>query len=341
MTSAAAAAPLLEVAELYKWFPVRSGVLGALIRSGAPEFVHAVDGVSFTIGPGEALGIVGESGSGKSTMGMTVLRLHEPTRGTIRFEGQDITRLGDDALRPFRRAAQIVFQNPYESLNPRFTVFDTVAEPLRLHGIGSEAERLARVLQALERAELHPAEAYLWRYPHELSGGQRQRLAIARAVVLEPKLLVADEAVSMLDVSIRAGVLNLLKRLIADMNLGLLYISHDLATVRYVCQRTLTMYAGQVIESARTEALTAHPLHPYTQMLIRAIPRVEPGLSRERVLLEGEVPSLVRPPAGCRFHPRCPRVMDVCRQQAPLLQEAEPGHWVACHLYDGDAKVES
>jgi peptide/nickel transport system ATP-binding protein len=327
------AAPLLEVTELQKWFPVRSGVLGAVLRRSAPEVVHAVDGVSFTLRAGEALGIVGESGSGKSTMGMTVLRLYEPTHGHIHFNGQDITRLDDDALRPFRRSAQIVFQNPYESLNPRFTVFETVVEPLRLHGLGSETERFTRVLQALERAELHPAESYLWRYPHELSGGQRQRLAIARAVVLEPSLLVADEAVSMLDVSIRAGVLNLLRRLLSEMNIGLLYISHDLATVRYVCHRTMTMYAGQIIESAATEALIQHPLHPYTQLLIRAIPRVEAGLTRERVLLEGEVPDLVHPPAGCRFHPRCPFVMDVCRTDAPLLREVEPGHWVACHLY--------
>jgi peptide/nickel transport system ATP-binding protein len=337
MTTVSAKAPLLEVTDLYKWFPVRTGLLGALLRRSEPEYVRAVDGISFSVPAGEALGIVGESGSGKTTVGMTVLRLYEPTRGTIRFDGQDITHLPDEALRPFRRAAQIVFQNPYESLNPRFSVYETVAEPLQLHGIGDEAERHARVVQALERAELHPAESYLWRYPHELSGGQRQRLAIARAIVLEPRFLVADEAVSMLDVSIRAGVLNLLKRLIAEMNVGLLYISHDLATVRYICRRTMTMYAGQVIESAATEALTRRPLHPYTQRLIQAIPRVAPGLKRERVLLDGEVPNLVRPPSGCRFHPRCPHVMDVCRRQAPLLREVEPGHWVACHLYEGQS----
>jgi len=232
-----------------------------------------------------------------------------------------------------KRVAQIVFQNPYESLNPRFTVYDTVAEPLRLHGLGTEAERYERVVQALERAELHPAAAYLVRYPHELSGGQRQRLAIARAVVLEPRFLVADEAVSMLDVSIRAGVLNLLRRLNRELGMAMLYISHDLATVRYVCQRTLTMYAGQVIEAGETEAVIQLPKHPYTQLLIRAIPQVEAGPKRERVLLEGEVPSLVNPPAGCRFHPRCPHVMDVCRTQAPALREVAPGHWASCHLY--------
>jgi peptide/nickel transport system ATP-binding protein len=339
MTTAPAAAPLIEVAGLHKWFPVRDGVLDALLRRAAPEHVHAVDGVSFAIRAGEALGIVGESGSGKSTVGMTVLRLYEPTRGTIRYAGEDITHLRGGALKPFRRVAQIVFQNPYEALNPRFTVYDTVVEPLRLHGLGGEAEQHARVVQALERAELHPAEAYLWRYPHELSGGQRQRLAIARAVVLQPRFLVADEAVSMLDVSIRAGVLNLLKRLTAEMQVALLYISHDLATVRYVCQRTLTMYAGQVIESAATDALIQRPLHPYTQLLIKAIPQVEAGARRERVLLEGEVPNLVHPPPGCRFHPRCPAAFDRCRVEAPLLREVEPGHWAACHLYDERAQA--
>jgi peptide/nickel transport system ATP-binding protein len=325
--------PLLEVTDLYKYFPVRESVLDSVLRRHPPKQVHAVDGVSFSIAAGEALGIVGESGSGKSTVGMTVLRLYEPTGGTIRFRGEDITALRGNQLKPFRRAAQIVFQNPYESLNPRLTVYDTVAEPLQLHGIGNEDERRQKVLQAMERAELHPPETYLSRYPHELSGGQRQRLAIARAVVLEPKFLVADEAVSMLDVSIRAGVLNLLRRLSVEMNVALLFISHDVATVRYVCRRTVTMYAGRIIESAATETLVGKPLHPYTQLLIKAIPKVDAGKKRERVLLEGEVPNLVTPPAGCRFHPRCPFVFDRCRSQTPLLQEAEPGHWVACHLY--------
>lgn len=333
MTTAAETTPLIEVSDLYKWFPVRTGLLDALFRRTPPQFVHAVDGVSFSINAGEALGIVGESGSGKSTVGMTALRLYEPTRGAIRFRGRDITHLSGPDLRPFRRAAQIVFQNPYESLNPRFNVYDTVAEPLRLHKVGDEAERRTRVIQALERAELLPTDYYLWRYPHELSGGQRQRLAIARAVVLEPQFLVADEAVSMLDVSIRAGVLNLLKRLSAEMNAALLYISHDVATVRYVCRRTVTMYAGRIIESADTEDLIQKPLHPYTQLLIKAIPQVQAGAARERVLLEGEVPNLVRPPDGCRFHPRCPFVFDRCRTEAPVLQEVEPGHWAACHLY--------
>jgi len=336
MTTAAATTPLIEVSDLYKWFPVRTGLLDSLFKRADPQFVHAVDGVSFSINAGEALGIVGESGSGKSTVGMTVLRLYEPTRGTVRFQGRDITKLTGPDLRPFRRAAQIIFQNPYESLNPRFNVYDTVAEPLRLHKVGDEAERRTRVIQALERAELHPAEYYLWRYPHELSGGQRQRLAIARAIVLEPQFLVADEAVSMLDVSIRAGVLNLLKRLNAEMNAALLYISHDVATVRYVCRRTVTMYAGRIIESADTEDLIQKPLHPYTQLLIKAIPQVQAWPARERVLLEGEVPNLVRPPTGCRFHPRCPFVYDRCRTESPVLQEVEPGHWAACHLYPAE-----
>jgi peptide/nickel transport system ATP-binding protein len=325
--------PVIRVEDLTMWFPVRRGLIATLLSREPQQYVRAVNEVSFAIGYGEILGVVGESGSGKTTLGMTTLRLYEPTRGAIEFRGRDITALAGSELRAFRRGAQIVFQNPYESLNARFTVFDSVVEPLHLHRIGDAAEKYARVLRAMERAELQPADAYLWRYPHELSGGQLQRVAIARAIVLEPALLVADEPVSMLDVSIRAGVLNLLKRLSDELGTAILYISHDLTTVRYICQRTAVMYAGCTVEVGETETVLRRPLHPYTQLLIRAVPRVSADAPRERVLLEGDVPSLVNPPRGCRFHPRCPAAMAICREQAPPLREVEPGHWAACHLY--------
>jgi len=324
---------VFAVDELQKWFPLQQGIADALLRRAKQQHIRAVDGVSFSLMAGEIVGIVGESGSGKTTVGMTALRLYDPTGGTITFMGEDITTLDGDRLQNFRRQAQIIFQNPYESLNPRSTVFESVVEPLRLNKIGDKDEQLERVLEALERAEISPPENFLDRYPHELSGGQRQRLAIARAIVIEPKFLVADEPVSMLDVSIRAGILNLLKRLSQTLETAILYISHDLSTVRYICERTMTMYAGKIIEFGDTETIINEPSHPYTQLLIKAIPEVDPDVKRERVILEGEVPNLVQPPAGCRFHPRCPFVMDGCRVNEPRLQEVKPGHWVACHLY--------
>lgn len=330
---------VFAVNDLQKWFPLQQGIIDALLRRQEPEFVRAVDGVSFSLRAGEIVGIVGESGSGKTTVGMTALRLYEPTGGTITFMGEDITHHDSNGLQDFRRQAQIIFQNPYESLNPRATVYESVVEPLRLNKIGTRDEHLDRVLAALERAEVSPPENFLDRYPHELSGGQRQRLAIARAIVIEPKFLIADEPVSMLDVSIRAGILNLLKRLSQTLDTAMLYISHDLSTVRYICERTITMYAGKIIEFTDTDALIQEPLHPYTQLLIKAIPEVDPDAKRERVLLEGEVPNLVHPPSGCRFHPRCPFVMEECRTVEPPLQEVKPGHWVACHLYE-EGKVD-
>lgn len=323
---------VFAVNQLQKWFPVQHGIIDSLFGR-EKQHVRAVDGVSFSVMAGEIVGIVGESGSGKTTVGMTALRLYKPTAGTITFMGEDISNLDADDLQNFRRQAQIIFQNPYESLNPRSTVYESVVEPLHLNKIGHKDEYLDRVLQALERAEINPPENFLNRYPHELSGGQRQRLATARAIVIQPKFLVADEPVSMLDVSIRAGILNLLKQLSQTMDTAILYISHDLATVRYICSRTMTMYAGKIIEFGDTESLINEPLHPYTQLLIKAIPEVDPDIRRERVLLEGEVPNLITPPTGCRFHPRCPFVMDVCRSHEPQLQEVKPGHWSACHLY--------
>ncbi|MCI0432128.1 MAG: ABC transporter ATP-binding protein [Gemmatimonadetes bacterium] len=326
--------PVVQVTDLKKWFPVRTGFIASLVGM-KPEYVHAVDGVSFAIADGEVLGLVGESGSGKTTTGMTTLLLYSPTSGEIVFRGKPVTGLGAGTERRFRRHAQIVFQNPYESLNPRFHVADWVTEPLAIHAIGAPAERRGRAVQALEDVELRPAADFLDRFPHELSGGQRQRVAIARAMVLEPAFLVADEPVSMLDVSIRAGILNLLRRFSRERGLATLYISHDIATVRYLCQRTATMYAGLIVEIGPTDAVLGRPLHPYTRLLIAAIPVADPRVRRPRVSLPGEVPNLVHPPQGCRFAARCPAVMDICRHTSPPLQEVEPGHQVACHLYGG------
>lgn len=334
MSAVAAEQAVIQVADLRKWFPVRSGLVASLVGM-KPQHVHAVDGVSFAISEGEVFGLVGESGSGKTTTGMTTLLLHERTSGDIRFRGEPVTRLGKDAERRFRRHAQIVFQNPYESLNPRFRVFDWVSEPLTIHGVGVAADRREHVVRMLESVELRPAAEFLDRFPHELSGGQRQRIAIARAMILEPAFLVADEPVSMLDVSIRAGVLNLLRRFSRDRGLAILYISHDIATVRYLCHRTATMYAGLIVEIGPTEEVLKRPLHPYTQLLIAAIPIPDPRVHRPRVRLQGEVPNLVHPPAGCRFASRCPFVMEVCHDTAPPLREIEPGRHVACHLYNG------
>jgi oligopeptide/dipeptide ABC transporter ATP-binding protein len=332
---AQSAGPVIDLVGVRMWFPVRTGLIASL-TGAAGEYVHAVDGVSFAIHEGEVLGLVGESGSGKTTTGMTALRLYEPTAGEIRFKGTSVTGLDAGEQRAFRRHAQIVFQNPYESLNPRFRIADWVGEPLVIHGIGTARERIERIIRALEDVELRPARDFLERFPHELSGGQRQRVAIARAVVIEPAFIVADEPVSMLDVSIRAGILNLLRRFSRERGLAILYISHDIATVRYLCHRIATMYAGQIVEIGPTGAVLQRPQHPYTQALIAAIPLPDPRVRRPRVSLPGEIPSLVRPPEGCRFASRCPYVMDVCRTVPPPLLRTEDGRHVACHLYTGE-----
>lgn len=332
---AAGVSALLEVDQLRQWFPVRTGFLSSLL--GVEQtYVHAVDGVSFSIHSGEVLGLVGESGSGKTTTGMAAVLLYEPTSGEVRFRGRPVSGLRGDALRQFRRHAQIVFQNPYESLNPRFTVLDWVAEPLAIHALGTPGQRRDQVVRTLESVELRPAGEFLHRFPHELSGGQRQRVAIARAMVVGPEFLVADEPVSMLDVSIRAGVLNLFRRFSRETGLGILYISHDIATVRYMCDRTATMYAGLIVELGPTDEVIARPLHPYTQLLIAAIPVLDPRVRRPRVVLPGEGPDLIHPPIGCRFASRCPFVMDICRRESPPLRQVESGRWVACHLYNGN-----
>jgi peptide/nickel transport system ATP-binding protein len=322
---------VLEVKDLKKWFPLRQGMLQALLARGSGRCLKAVDGVSFSIRPGEVLGLVGESGCGKTT---TVIRLYEPTSGQIFFSGKDIARItGREKLRAFRKSVQIVFQNPYESLNPRFTVLESIDEPVRIHYPGSKSDRYERVVRSLENAGLVPPEYYLDRYPHELSGGQLQRVAIARAIAVGPSFLVADEPVSMLDVSIRAGILNLLKRLAGQFNLGILYISHDLSTMKHVCTGIGVMYLGRIVEIGSPREILGNPKHPYTRALVAAVPLMGARHQRERILLEGAVPNPIDLPPGCRFHSRCPVVRPICTEREPDLTPMEQGRQVACHLF--------
>jgi peptide/nickel transport system ATP-binding protein len=302
---------LLEARALKKWYPVRRGFLATLGRRRA-KHLKALDGVSFNIRKGEIMGLAGESGSGKSTLGELLTSLQTPSAGVVHFEDVDLTSLKGKTLKHFRRHVQMVFQDPYETLNPRFTVQSTVMEPLHNHRVGTYDERLALVKNALKRVELNPPEQYLLRFPHELSGGQRQRVAIARAIVLEPRLLIADEPVSMLDVSIRAGILNLFRRFRREMEMSIVYVSHDLATIRYICDRTAILYLGRMAEIGPTEAVITRHFHPYTEMLISAVPFADPGEKRPRVDSRGEIPDPIDLPNGCRFHPRCTYAMDIC-----------------------------
>ncbi len=321
--------PLLEVRRLQKYFPVRSGLLGKI-----SAWVKAVDDVTFEIKPGETFGLVGESGCGKTTAGRTVLRLMEPTGGEAVFEGDDVFAMDSSTLRAARRRMQMVFQDPYSSLNPRMTVGSIVGEPLKVHQLARGPELTARVSRLLHRVGLRPDQSS--RYPHEFSGGQRQRIGIARALALTPKFIVCDEAVSALDVSIQAQILNLLKDLQEEYHLSYLFITHDLNVVRYLAHRIAVMYLGKLVEVASAEAIFSSPKHPYTQALLSANPLPDPTVKRERVLLPGDVPTPLNPPSGCRFHTRCPQVMDQCKTaDPPLIQIDTPGgeHRVWCHLY--------
>ena len=324
-------APLLEVRQLKKYFPVRSGLF-----SKVSAWVKAVDDVSFAIRHRETFGLVGESGCGKTTVGRTILRLMEPTGGAVTFEGDNVFAMDSQTLRATRRRMQIVFQDPYSSLNPRMTVGSIVGEPLLVHKLAKGHARTDRVYQLLDRVGLRPDHA--GRYPHEFSGGQRQRIGIARALALNPKFIVCDEAVSALDVSIQAQIINLLKDLQEDYHLAYLFITHDLNVVRYIADRIAVMYLGKLAEVAPSETLFSNPKHPYTQALLSANPLPDPTVQRERILLSGDVPTPLNPPSGCRFHTRCPQAVDHCTTTAPpLIQIGKPEdhHVVWCHLYEG------
>lgn len=325
--------PLIKAEHLRKWFPVSSGFLGSLI-SRKQLYVHAVDDVSFEIRKGEIFGLAGESGSGKTTTGRMLIRLLEPTGGKILLEGKDITKIPDKQLKPIRRRMQIVFQDPYESLNPRMTIFDILAEPMQIQGTASEKDIEKRVMKVLEDVQLIPPQEFIYRFPHELSGGQRQRVATARALVLNPEFIVADEPVSMLDVSIRAEVLNLMVDLMKKYGVSFLYITHDLALARHICDRVGVMYLGKMMEMGDVSQVILNPMHPYTQALIAAVPLPDPTSRRIEVVIKGEIPSPVNPPSGCRFHTRCPKYIgDICRTKEPPLVDIGSGQFVACHLY--------
>jgi len=318
---------LLEVTDLVKHFPVKSGVL--IDREVGK--VRAVDGVTFTLEPGETLGLVGESGCGKSTLSRTILQLLEPTSGSVRFDGTELTRLRRRQLRPLRRQMQMIFQDPYASLNPRKRVGQIVGDPMRLHGIASGSGLRARVQELLERVGLAP-EHYN-RFPHEFSGGQRQRVGVARALALKPKLIIADEPVSALDVSIQAQIINLLEDLQEEFGLTYLFVAHDLGVVRHVSDRIAVMYLGKIVELGPADQVYANPIHPYTLSLLSAVPIPDPRENRDRepLVLEGDVPSPANPPAACRFHPRCPHATDICSEVEPRLVDYGGGHWAACH----------
>ncbi len=319
---------LVRVEHLKKYFPITRGIIFQR-QVGA---IKAVDDISFNIRRGETLGLVGESGCGKSTTGRTILQLYRPTAGSVLFEGQDLAKMKGEQLRRMRRKMQMIFQDPYASLNPRMTVGNIVGEPLEVHGVAKGKERRERVQELLKLVGLNPY--FINRYPHEFSGGQRQRIGVARALALNPSFIVCDEPISALDVSIQAQVVNLLEDLQGEFGLTYLFIAHDLSMVRHISDRIAVMYLGKIVELTDRNELYNNPLHPYTQALLSAVPIPDPVIeeTRRRIILEGDVPSPANPPAGCNFSTRCPRVLDVCHEEEPEFKEVGPEHWVACHL---------
>lgn len=326
---------VIEARDLKTHFQGRGGIIGALVGQ-KPMVARALDGVDLTIREREVVGLVGESGCGKSTLGMSLVRMYQPTGGAVLYRDKDITHVEGRVLKDYRRQAQIIFQDPYSSLNPRLTIGQIIEEPLVIHRIGTAAERRQRVARAMDLVRI-PAAENIDRYPTDLSGGQRQRIAIARALVLEPKFIVADEPVSMLDVSIQASVLELLEELSRELGLAVLYISHDIATVGYICDHVAVMYLGRIVEEGRAEDILSDPLHPYTQRLMAAVPRMDPGEVPERHELRGDVPSPLNVPPGCRFSSRCPYVTALCEAVEPELAPQTGGRRVRCHIHDGTA----
>jgi peptide/nickel transport system ATP-binding protein len=326
-------APLLQFQEVKKHFPVKRSFVEGLMGV-KPRYVKAVDGVTLKIEEGEVFVLVGESGSGKTTLGKLSLRVYVPTSGKIFFEGKAVAGLRGESLKEFRRASQMVYQDPVAALNPRVRVGDAIAEPLKFHEIGSPEERREKAFKMMRRVGFDPPEEFYPRFPHELSGGQRQRVVIARALVLGPKFVVADEPVAMLDVSIRAQILKLLLDLKKEMNLTLLIITHDIAIAKYFADHVGIMYLGKIVESAEREWIFRNPMHPYTKALFSSVPVPDPEAARDRMIIKGEIPSPISPPPGCRFNTRCPFVFDRCRVEEPALVEREKSHLVGCHLYD-------
>ena len=317
---------LLEVKSLKKYFPVRGGVFLRTVG-----YVHAVDDVSFYVTRGETVGVVGESGCGKTTLARCILMLTKPTSGEVIYDGHNLIKMSKKQLRNIRKEMSIIFQDPLSSLNPRMTVADIIGEPIEFHGIARGRQKRERIKELLEMVGLSPYHMY--RYPHEFSGGQQQRIAIARALSTNPRFIIADEPVASLDVSIRAGILNLLKDLKRKFNLTCLFISHDLSVINYMCDRIMVMYLGKIVETAKSRDLFKDPLHPYTKALISSIPIPDPTVRRERIILPGTVPSPINPPSGCRFHPRCMHAFEKCKTMSPKLIEVKKDHFVACHLY--------